>query len=442
MMLRMTRGIILVATIFSIAACGPTGKQGATGLENTRTDESPTMIATDTIDTQHPMSIPTQPWANCVVASASSGIPPERVPVVGDGVARFYPPPAAWGNKLTVTCSSAGQVTVQQVNTADASTYVFEPGLFGPPKVIGTRPALQGDPSSYSAAYLAKGGYPPPPDPTTNPAGHSRWLAEVSRPVDIVDTKSITMLGHAGQTYQNKQTTANWSGQMLMANNDNSHTHYEEYVGVFEVPGSYCPPGPCAMAIWGGMGGWNNSILAQNGLWADGTATGSGSAYWAWWEFLPTYGSAQGLSGGFSFNMEDQVEVWGFPCDQNNNINLSGGYADFYWYNTNSTALTHQLVQTQTTTLFPTLESIIEKPNPGMFSLNAFYVHYARKNIYHTTLEIYGFNTSSVEVNDTTDDWYFIDIQNTNLDATTYPPNGDPPTNNDATFIDAWQNYY
>jgi hypothetical protein len=193
------------------------------------------------------------------------------------------------------------------------------------------------------------------------------------------------------------------------------------------------------MAIWSGIGGaLGNSILAQNGLWADGSAEGSGSAYWAWWEFLPTY-YATAISG-FSFHMEDELEVWGFPCDQNANLNLSGGYFEFFWYDSNNSNFTSTLVQTQTMTLFPTIESIIEKPDPG-FALNAFYLNYARHHTYYTSLNIWGYNTSNAVVNDTTDDWYFLDIQNTNLDAVTYPPNGDPPTNNDAWFIDAWQNY-
>jgi hypothetical protein len=120
-----------------------------------------------------------------------------------DGVIRFFPPPATWGTRLTVDCNvSAGAKETHQVDLNDATTFFREPELLGAPRIVGVRPPLTGDLGAISANDLAKGGYPPRPDPIAHPEQYANWANDVGKPVNIIWARGLAAIGHHAGTYQ------------------------------------------------------------------------------------------------------------------------------------------------------------------------------------------------------------------------------------------------
>jgi hypothetical protein len=393
--------------------------------------------AEDPIDWSNPISLQTQPFANCVATPTApnvAALAPGILTADSDGMVRFYPPPtSSWGSAVTVDCANAGQTF--SVDVRDSATYIQEPELTAAPQVKRQRPALKGDLLAPSLDYLLSNGYPPRPDPNINPTGYSDWETQVSRPVNVMWQKGVALLGrNRGGTYQGNINTGSWSGQIINPNGfaDWNYSNFEVYFSQFTIMETYCPPGPCAMAQWGGLGGLNNGFLIQNGTWSNGAGWvwGSGSTYFGWWEYIP--GPPTVPSPAPSFYFGDTLEVWGFNCLSNGELSFSSPYASFYMYNETS-GLEWESIAERAPSGAPrpapsTIESIVEKPDS--FALDWF----ATTQMVTTGYSVYG-----SYVDDTVDDWFFINLvdSSNNVLSNAYFPSG----SSGPTFDISWGGY-
>jgi hypothetical protein len=108
-------------------------------------------------------------------------------------------------------------------------------------------------------------GYPPRPDPITQPRLYSQWVQGVSQPSDRYQLASVTALGLRLNT-ASTDCSANWAGFVQAAAGYPSESCatnqpvsgsqlYEEYVAATQFPSSNCSLGPCDTSIWAGIGG-------------------------------------------------------------------------------------------------------------------------------------------------------------------------------------------
>jgi hypothetical protein len=80
-----------------------------------------------------------------------------------------------------LTCEERdGSMSTQQIDFS-SDVAATDDALLNPGR---PRPALAGDPMSYTNAQQA--GYPSRPDPQRTPDAYARWLQRVSRPANVV----------------------------------------------------------------------------------------------------------------------------------------------------------------------------------------------------------------------------------------------------------------
>ena len=102
-----------------------------------------------------------------------------------DGVVRFLavrPTLPTSVNRLTLDCTdSQGNANTYSVDLRSEETFAERP--FDPLRAnLAFRPALTGDPLSFTQDQLVEAGYGLRPDPTSDPEGYQTWLAAVSEP--------------------------------------------------------------------------------------------------------------------------------------------------------------------------------------------------------------------------------------------------------------------
>ncbi len=123
------------------------------------------------------------------------------------------------------------------------------------------RPALAGDPLSYSQSELIQAGYGLRPDPEKEPAAYSRWLAAAQGPGRMLEAKRPSPHSHTVT-----KETAPWVGSVLAG-----APNYISIEGNFNVP-TGIPGGDetsdgTEIAIWNGLGGFGTgSGLIQAGV--------------------------------------------------------------------------------------------------------------------------------------------------------------------------------
>jgi hypothetical protein len=124
---------------------------------------------------------------SCIVHPAGDTDPRQsiRLNSDADGIARFQAVRAAAAGsveQLALDCiDSTGTAETYAVDLRSEET--FAPRPFNPVQAgLKLRPALSGDPLSYTQQQLLEAGYGLRPDPTANREGYERWLAAVSVP--------------------------------------------------------------------------------------------------------------------------------------------------------------------------------------------------------------------------------------------------------------------
>ena len=119
------------------------------------------------------------------------------------------------------------------------------------------RPALTGDPLSYTDAQLVGMGFPPRPDPTQAPDRYQQWLDLVSRASTKVSGRPIPMPGLRGGTY-----FWAWAGYRAT-----SHPAYTQVQAVWQVPYPYGETNNFGYvdtsSLWVGLG--DGSVTYSNG---------------------------------------------------------------------------------------------------------------------------------------------------------------------------------
>jgi hypothetical protein len=304
---------------------------------------------------------------DCVLHPEGNPDSKQSIPVRADedGVARFQSVRATPLDRviaLALDCTdSNGNSNTYSIDLQ--SEEVFAPRPFDPSRANLTfRPALTGDPLSYTQHELIKAGYGVRPDPKMNPDGFQSWLAAASEPAyrlhsaarppsalqgsrprpipppSIPSTEPESIEAKSAEPAQeidaNVFTTpsAGWTGARLEGSFKKGSTAAETTSYVLNsaswnvpsvTPGGY-GTGTTAMTVWNGLGNVFQAILDVN-------TTSTAAAYGIHrQDFDPhTAGTDEGGTL-FTPNAGDEIFAQEWYCDANGNVNLSGGYACTY----------------------------------------------------------------------------------------------------------------
>jgi hypothetical protein len=253
-----------------------------------------------------------------------------------DGYARFHALRATASDavqRLALDCTNyAGKSYSYSIDLTSDDT--FAPRPLNLANERGTdRPALKGDPLSYSQSELLQAGYAPRPDPA-NTAAYARWLEAASVPGRMLASKRSIPAVHPQAQIRSNQTRSNpvanpnsvtkttgpwWTGSKLTGS-----PSYAAVEANFNVP-TAIPNGDetsnTQIAIWNGVDG-SGLIQGGVGLYTNGPTAG----YWSWREYCCGDGDSNGYGGAFTPNPGDKIYAQNWYCDDKGNINLNGGY--------------------------------------------------------------------------------------------------------------------
>jgi hypothetical protein len=250
--------------------------------------------------------------------SAAQGIP---VDTDDDGYARFFAVRGA--SKLTLDCKdSAGKTSTYAVDPTAAETFVSHPVNLAQQRGI-DRPALKGDPQSYTQDQLIQQGYGLRPDRDKDPAAYARWLAAASKPARMLLAVKPDLHSHTVTSQQSPW----WVGSVLNGAADYNYTEAQ-----FNVPGAV-PGGDgtttTEVALWNGLGGFGTgSGLIQGGV--NLYTTNSAAAYGTWREYCCGDPDSNGYGGAFTPNPGDQIYSEEWYCNAQGGIDINGGYGCTY----------------------------------------------------------------------------------------------------------------
>jgi hypothetical protein len=162
---------------------------------------------------------------------------------------------------------SDGRISSYSVDLTSDDTFTPRPvNLANEPGA--DRPALEGDPLSYTQLQLIQAGYGLRPDPVNDAAAYSRWLAAASRPGRLLEAKRPDARSRGVTT----TTGAAWVGSVLTG-----APNYISIEATYNIP-TGIPGGDqttlTAIAIWTGLGGFGTgSGLIQGGVYVQTTPT-------------------------------------------------------------------------------------------------------------------------------------------------------------------------
>jgi hypothetical protein len=274
-----------------------------------------------------PASVRALPGLKCSIYPARSE-PSKGLTVFtdDDGYARFHAVRAVVGDavqRLTLDCTdSDGKLSTFSVDLTSSDTYEPRPLNLANERGI-DRPALRGDPLSYTQLELIEAGYGLRPDPEKDPAAYSRWLSAALIPGRMLEIKRPSAHSHT----VTKTQAAPWTGSALTG-----APNYISTDATFNVPAAV-PSGDetigTEIAIWNGLGGFGTgSGLIQGGV---NVATNSTVAsYGSWREYCCGDGDSNGYGGAFTPNPGDKIYSQEWYCDSKGRLNIGGGYGCTY----------------------------------------------------------------------------------------------------------------
>jgi hypothetical protein len=348
-------------------ACSDSGA-GRPGVEQVPAPASPTSV-TEEVVPRSEIAFAVAPNSTCKLYEGAV-IPAKAVNVYSDdqGIVRLYASPVrpSEGPKvLSVDCNEGtANHVVRNLDLADPATFrSIEP----PAEPINRTvlPALGAERDSISVAELLKRGYPPRPDAAKRPEAYARWVSFVSRPISVVKPNVVESDIHADP--ETDTVHPSWGGDILTGPNP----YYLSDV-TFAIP--QIPNSPAGRAVvWGGLGGFLDNALIQNGV--DLNATGTAAQYHAFYEYAPNHGTD---ITNFSVRPGDVLESYSYPTDNNLNWNAVGTYGCFGFNNiTQGTTCTGLCAQKNSRSTFQglTAEFIVEPqsgpvPNIGNFEVD------------------------------------------------------------------------
>ncbi len=276
--------------------------------------------------------------------------PAEAIPVIveEDGVARFLAlRPTAPGavDRLALDCvDRSGSAKTYPVDLRSEET--FAPRPFDASRTtLEARPALPGDPLSYTQAELLARGYGLRPDPGTNPGGYARWLRTATIPVHklrsvtraalrrpasraiapIVDAGTVTVTSL--QPWTGAVLTGSYQVNVGNPSLTESYAYNEVTFNVPTVtPGGYSSSTK-AITIWNGLDNVFQAIV-------DVVSTPTVASFGIHRQNFEPHGTtaAQSDTAATTFTPKpgDTIYDVEWYCDANGNVAMSGGYACSY----------------------------------------------------------------------------------------------------------------
>jgi hypothetical protein len=240
-----------------------------------------------------------------------------------DGYARFHAVRAATGDavhQLSMDCTdSMGHWSSYSVDLTSDDTFVPRPLNLDNERGV-DRPALKGDPLSYTQSELIKAGYGVRPDPKKDATAYSRWLVAASVSGRQLAAKRPTSpYSHTVYTTQ----ASPWTGSVLAGAPLYVYTEAQFNVPA-AIPGGDETTGT-EIAIWNGLGGYGTgSGLIQGGV---GILTSPTAAvYRTWREYCCGDPYSNGYGGNFTPTPGDEIYSQQWYCDASGNENINGGY--------------------------------------------------------------------------------------------------------------------
>jgi len=274
-----------------------------------------------------PASVRALPGLKCSIYPAG-GEPSKGLTVFtdDDGYARFHAVRAAGGDavqRLTLDCTdSDGTLSTYSADLTSAVTFEPHPLNLANERGI-DRPALSGDPLSYTQSELIDAGYGLRPDPEKDGAAYSRWLAAALISGRMLEIKRPSLHSHTVTT----TTASPWTGSALTG-----APNYISTDATFNVP-TAVPSGDettgTEIAIWNGLGGFSTgSGLIQGGV--NVVTSPAVASYGSWREYCCGDGDSNGYGGAFVPNPGDKVYSQEWYCDSKGHLNIGGGYGCTY----------------------------------------------------------------------------------------------------------------
>ncbi|WP_238295852.1 G1 family glutamic endopeptidase, partial [Caballeronia novacaledonica] len=240
-----------------------------------------------------------------------------------DGFARFQAVQGGQASAQQLSCKTdSGVASNYPVDLDSPQLFVSRPRDLAKEPGI-ERPALTGDPASYTQAQLSKLGYGLRPDRSASI--YADWLTAASHPARILTVKRSNENHHSVTPV----TGGAWIGSVLAG-----AAPYDWVMATFVVPKAV--PGAdgtnlTAASIWPGLGGFNTgSGLIQAGVGIQ--TTPSTASYSTWREYCCGDGDSNGYAGAFAPSPGDKILAQAWYCDSNGQVDINGGYGCSYVY--------------------------------------------------------------------------------------------------------------
>jgi hypothetical protein len=238
-------------------------------------------------------------------------------------------------------------------------------------------PPAEFDPITASDEDLQYHGFPPRPNPYTEPKGYASWERAIKASQTRV-TPTLEQTGIFHGPAQTKGKTAapaagsntgstssyNWSGYVAFSGASSySSASYYYIVSDYIIPPARQAFGACTgswdySSSWAGIDGWGSGDVLQAGSESDAYCSGgsTGQYYSAWYEWYP-YGEVR--IGGFPVAPGDEifVEVW--------HTSQTQGYAYLVNFNNNQATEIGFTAPSGTYLVGNSAEWVVERPSVG-----------------------------------------------------------------------------
>jgi hypothetical protein len=209
------------------------------------------------------------------------------------------------------------------------------------------RPALAGDPMSYTQEQLISAGFPPRPDPSKSTTSYANWLRIASHAATQITNVTPHLHGSRSSACTGmEQCNTFWSGDVATTT---SYGSWELVDAIWDVPsvtgqyGSGCPSTvQNSASLWDGLGGWGANSLIQGVSFlnvvtsrSSSCATSHVATYSAHAEYWAGNGTGQDVQvGSFGTNPGDEIqgEAWSSSSSSCYPFSTNGAYGCYYVY--------------------------------------------------------------------------------------------------------------
>jgi hypothetical protein len=201
--------------------------------------------------------------------------------------------------QMTIECSTGEQSESIAVELRAGDAPVIDmpaPRMDLARREIGTpRRPLNGDPAAIPQEELLGMGYPPRPDPVSEPEAYADWLRRASEPIRVIEPKVVN-----GDVTWGAAKSPNWDGYVLQpyCSIYSICPVFNTVAGQWHVPTVRTPNGlgfgsfDGLTGMWVGMDGWGTNDVLQTGTASEAWETcyglcWGGANYYAWTEWFP-----------------------------------------------------------------------------------------------------------------------------------------------------------